>query len=447
MAAITRRDFLQLSAATASVVLAAPWPLRAAGGAVRKPNFVLCMTDDQGWGDVSYNGLTACKTPNLDAMAAAGLRLDRFYAAAPVCSPTRGSFLTGRNPNRYGTFQHGYPLRIEERTVAQAAKQAGYTTGHFGKWHLNGVKGPGQPIPAADPLHPGRFGFDEWLSVSNFFDLNWTLSRRGKDEKFTGDGSDYIASQAAKFMADAVKDGKPFLAVVWFGNPHSPHQALAADQTAAGGSAYYGEIVAIDRAMGALRKALRDLGVADNTMLLFCSDNGATKTGSTGNLRGNKGSLWEGGLAVPGVIEWPSRIAKPAVSNLPACTSDIYPTVVEALGVNVVKQPQPLDGMSLLPLLAGRMKARGAGIGFWYGLAGRSGAARGSDVGHAAWTEDRYKLHKVPGGTYELYDLAADRKETKDLAAELPKEVERMKADLAKWQESVEKSLKGDDYR
>src|SRR5262249_8554311 len=111
------------------------------------PTFlVLCMTDDQGWGDVSYNGLKQIKTAALDEMAARWLRFNRFYAAAPVCSPTRGSVLTGRHPNRFGCFLYGYPLRTQEVTLAQVLKPAGYATAHFGKWHLNGVSGPGKPI-------------------------------------------------------------------------------------------------------------------------------------------------------------------------------------------------------------------------------------------------------------------------------------------------------------
>ena len=188
----------------------------AAGAAEKapRPNIVLCMTDDQGWGDVSYNGLKQIQTPALDRMAAEGLRLNRFYAAAPLCSPTRASVLTSRHPNRMACFTPGRPLRTQEMTIAQAVRQAGYATGHFGKWHLNGVSGPGKPIAADDPLNPGRFGFDEWLSVSNFFDLDWTLSRRGKDEIFTGDGSEYIVAQALKFIGDNVEQKKPFLALV-----------------------------------------------------------------------------------------------------------------------------------------------------------------------------------------------------------------------------------------
>jgi arylsulfatase A-like enzyme len=187
------------------------------------------MADDQGWGDVGYNDKARSlrkniKTPVLDDMAAKGLRLDRFYSAQAVCSPTRGSVLTGRHPNRYSCYIYGKPLRPREMTVAQALKAVGYATGHFGKWHLNGVSGPGKLIPASDPLNPGRFGFDEWFSTSNFFDADWSFSHNGQTVKTTGDGSDAVMAEALKFMAKAKADSKPFLAVVWFGSPHK--QAL-----------------------------------------------------------------------------------------------------------------------------------------------------------------------------------------------------------------------------
>ncbi|MBM4163978.1 MAG: N-acetylgalactosamine 6-sulfate sulfatase [Lentisphaerae bacterium] len=460
----TRREFLAMGAGGLAVLALGNMMVWGAplDEATSPPNLVLCMTDDQGWGDVSYNGLKACKTPCLDAMAAAGLRLDRFYAAAPVCSPTRGSFLTGRHPYRYGIFRPSLPLRIEEQTIAQAAKQAGYATGHFGKWHLNGVDNSGKVIAANDPLHPGRFGFDEWLSAPNYFDLNWTLSRQGQPERFTGDGSDYIAGEAIKFMDRARKQGKPFLAVVWFGNPHEPHRALEEDTAAAGGSAYYGEIVAIDRAMGTLREALRRSGIADNTLLLFCSDNGpSTRSaqGSTGSLRGRKTTLWEGGVRVPGIIEWPARIQAGSRSSVPVCTSDIYPTIVEMLGVTMPGQNLPLDGISLLPLVDGRMTERGKGIGFWHSSTTpqspreRSGGVPFDEVvdtekvgGQMTWTEDRYKLYRMADGKYELYDLSADLAESRDLAAERPETVERMKAELGAWHQSVLRSLRREDY-
>ena len=138
----------------------------------RKPNIVLCMADDQGWGDMAYNGHPVLETPHFDAMAKAGLRFDRFYAGAPVCTPTRGSVMTGRHPNRFGCFKWGHTLRPQEITVAEALKQAGYATGHFGKWHLGSVQ-PGSPV------NPGASGFDDWLSAPNYYDNDPFMSREG----------------------------------------------------------------------------------------------------------------------------------------------------------------------------------------------------------------------------------------------------------------------------
>jgi arylsulfatase A-like enzyme len=133
-------------------------------------------------------------------MAANGLRFERFYAGGPVCSPTRATVMTGRSHDRTGAISHGYPLRLQERTAAQGLKAAGYVTGHFGKWHLNGHAGPGVPMLADDPRHPGRFGFDEWVSVSNFFDQDPLLSRQGKFEEQRGDSSEVIVAEAIKFL-------------------------------------------------------------------------------------------------------------------------------------------------------------------------------------------------------------------------------------------------------
>jgi arylsulfatase A-like enzyme len=428
-----------------TLFLMAPRCLAQAEKAASPPNVILCMTDDQGWGDVSYNGLKEIKTTSLDEMAAAGLRLNRFYAAAPVCSPTRGSVMTGRHPNRYGCFLYGFPLRPQEHTIAQALKSVGYATGHFGKWHLNGVSGAGKIIPGDDPLSPGKFGFDEWLSVSNFFDLNWTLSRKGTPEKFTGDGSEYIVGEALKFINQAAAQKKPSLTVIWFGNPHSPHQALPDDLKQANGSAYYGELLAIDRSMGKLRSELRKQGLADNTLVWFCSDNGAIGPGSTGGLRGKKGSVWEGGVRVPGLIEWPARIQKPFASDVPACTSDIYLTILEIAGVKVPNQVQPLDGISILQLLDGKLTERPQPIGFWH-YPGQP-AAFGKNGGQVAWTENQYKLIRLAAEKYELYDLKNDPNEKKDLAAEKPEVVANMKKALDAWQESVLKSNRGEDYK
>lgn len=429
-----------------------------------RPNIVLVMTDDQGWGDTGYNGHPELKTPNLDALAASGVRLDRFYTAHFNCSPTRASVMTGRHPHRMGTFGPGWPIRAQELTVAKVLQDAGYATGHFGKWHLNGKNGdrntkvpPGRAILADDPLSPGKLGFDEWVSADNFYDLDPVLGRNGVAEKFHGDGSDIATDEALKFIRKQAGAGKPFLAVVWFGNPHTPHEALPADKAAYAAlpekdQNYYGELTAIDRNVGKLRAALREFQVADNTLLWFTSDNGgAAGPKSTGNLRGSKGTLWEGGLRVPGLIEWPARIAKPFTSDVPCSTLDIYPTVLAAVGAKPKKQIEPLDGINLLPLLDGKMTERGKALPFV--------ARLDAENSHAALLDWPYKLHTGAsanrgkkaevGGEVKpvlLYDVSKDPNETTDLAAQQPGRVAKMMTELAAWKDSALKSLAGGDY-
>ncbi|MEY3172324.1 MAG: hypothetical protein RLZZ436_237 [Planctomycetota bacterium] len=431
-----------------------------------RPNIVLVMADDQGWGDTGYNGHPQLKTPNLDAMAAAGLQLNRFYTAHFNCSPTRASIMTGRHPHRMGTFAPGRPIRPQELTVAQVLRQAGYTTGHFGKWHLNGRNGerdtktpPGRAILASDPLSPGKLGFDEWVSADNFFDLDPVLGRNGVPEKFHGDGSDVSMDEALKFIRRQAEKQQPFLAVVWFGNPHVPHEALPADKQPyadlpADLQNYYGEITGIDRNLGKLRAALQELQLTENTLLWYCSDNGgAAGPRSTGNLRGSKGTLWDGGLRVPGLIEWPARIRQPAVSNLPCSTLDIYPTVLAAAGVTAEHQIEPLDGISLLPLLDGRMSSRDKPIPFVAQI-----TTPGS---HAALLDWPWKLHtdpsagngrgkkKVVSGEVQpvmLFNVETDPRESRNLADEEPERVASMRSALEDWKQSVRRSLDGADY-
>lgn len=413
------------------------------------PNIILCMTDDQGWGDVGYNGLQKIATPNLDAMAAAGLRLDRFYAQ-PSCSPTRAGIMTGRHSNRMGVFKPGIPIRPQELTIAQLLQKAGYRTGHFGKWHLNGVSGPGKVIKANDPCSPLRLGFDDSFSVSNYFETDWTFSRNGVAEQTTGDGSEVIMAEALRFIHKATADRRPFFAVVWFGSPHIPHKPLPADLAAAGGSGYYGELLAVDRSIGTLRAGLRELAVAQKTLVWFNSDNGGwlqvgkpNTHGTNNDLRGYKGQVWEGGIRVPCVIEWPSIINKPAVSAVPAATLDIFPTLVEITGVKPAR-PVPLDGVSLLPLIEGRMNERPRPFGSWQ-FEGKA-ANISINSGPSAWIDNRYKLVKPGANQWELYDLIEDRSESKDLAERQPEVMKRMKSELEIWQQSVIRSFQGEDY-
>ncbi len=436
--------FLSLVTSLAAATLAAEPAVR-----LPRPNIILCMTDDQGWGDVGYNGLKQIRTPNLDTMAAEGLRFNRFYAQQ-TCSPTRASVLTGRHPNRMGVFWPGMPLRKQEVTIAQLMLKAGYATGHFGKWHLNGVAGPGKVIPATDPLSPRNFGFEESFSVSNYFETDWTFGRNGEAEKASGDGSQVIVAEALKFIAAAAERRKPFLAVIWFGSPHVPHRPMPDDLKAAGGSGYYGELLAVDRSMGTLRAGLGKLGIADDTMLWFSSDNGGVidkakpnAHGTNGDLRGRKGEVWEGGVRVPGIIIWPSRITRPTVTDLPVGTVDIFPTIVELLGIKV-EHPTPLDGISLLPLIDGRMKSRPKPMGFWQFARNQKNIT--TDSGPSAWSDNQYKLVKSKADQWQLYDLVADRSEKHDIAAANPDIVKRMKAELEAWQLSVIRSHAGEDY-
>jgi arylsulfatase A-like enzyme len=442
------------------------------------------MADDQGWGDMAYNGHPVLKTPNFDEMARSGLRLDRYYAAAPVCSPTRGSVMTGRTPNRFGCFSWGYSLRPQEVTVAEMLKNDGYTTGHFGKWHLGSLR-------ADSPVSPGNSGFDQWLSAANFFDLNPWLSHNGKAEQFKGESSEIVVDAALEFMRDASQRKQPFLAVVWFGSPHAPHQGtdedlkLYADQPPKARN-FLAEITAMDRAMGKLRRELRNMKLADNTVLWYTSDNGAIPEGSTGGLRGRKGTIYEGGLRVPGIIEWPARIKSPRATSVPCCSVDILPTVAELAGVKN-PSPHPLDGQSLVSLIDDKMTKRDRPLGFWdYPVAGQgvksdqlikelaqeqaSGQVKpaadsppkqtgllderhaADDLkGHSAWIDGDWKLHRIEpknaaAPKWELYNLADDRQEKQDLAAEQPKRLVAMQKQLNGWLDSVVRSLNGEDY-
>lgn len=407
------------------------------------PNIVLVMADDMGWGQTGYYNHPILKTPHLDAMAANGLRFDRFYAGAPVCSPTRASVLTGRTNDRTGVESHGYALRRQEHSVARAFRDAGYATGHFGKWHLNGLRGPGVPILAGDDHNPGEFGFDQWLSVTNFFDRNPIMSRNGDFEEFKGDSSEIIVSEALKFIGEQAKSKQPFFTVIWYGTPHSPWVAADADKTAfaelnANSQNHYGELVAMDRSIGALRTGLRQLQIEENTLFWFCSDNGGLPKivpETVGGLRGFKGSVFEGGLRVPAVIEWPKGIPTSRVTSYPACTMDVFSTLAQVAGIPNSVMLQPQDGTSLVPLFQKDVKRRETPIGFRH-------------TGRAALIDNNYKLItlNIKQDAFQLVDLETDPGEQHDIARERPDVARRMKATFRRWNQSVEASVAGQDY-
>ncbi len=414
--------------------------------AERPEHVVLVMADDMGWGQTGYFNHPVLKTPNLDAMAASGLRLDRFYAGAPVCSPTRATVLTGRTNMRTGVESHGYALRQQEPTIAEALNEAGFVTGHFGKWHLDGYRGPGAPILKDDPYSPGHFGFDHWLSVTNFFDRDPIMSRMGTFEDHKGDSSEVVVDEALKFIGRQVKNEKSTFTVIWYGTPHSPFKASDKDMEPfrdldEQSRNHYGELVAMDRSIGTLRSGLKDLGIQDDTLFWFCSDNGGLPKitpETVGGLRGFKGSLYEGGLRVPCVIEWPAGIPAGRISTFPACTMDIAPTVSDLLSLPDSWNLQPLDGISLTKLFTEDHQQREQPIGF-------------QCLGNTAMIDNNQKIlyvkpRKAKEISIEQYDLAADPHEEKNIYNESDPSSQRLKKQLDDWVASVERSIAGEDY-
>ncbi len=476
------------------------------------PNFVLLMGDDHGWDEVGYNGHPHIKTPVLDEMANQGLRLDRFYSGHPSCSPTRGSFLTGRHPNRYGTFAPNWSIRPEEISIAHILGKAGYTSAHYGKWHLG-------PVKSDSPTSPGAMGFDEWLSHDNFFEMNPVLSRNGETpQRIEGEGSQIIIDEAITFIKKSKQKNRPFFVVVWYGSPHEPYSGLPedlalyddlpseyAEQTVrltsneTGKSVKrplrdvlrerYAEITAMDRSIGVLRDYLKEAGLRDNTLVWYCGDNGtpasAARTGMT--LRGQKGTMYEGGIRVPGVIEWPSHIRQARTTQFNSVTSDILPTLCE-----LADQPlpnRPLDGVSLTPAINGTSQSRQSPIYFWSFETGKAFNKESKPYIDPQLQEGTTPLIKMMDGKYtrtfrnfkypvvsendfggarvmmdkqykliigaqpedkssiELYDLLNDPAENDNLVNAHPAVSEAMQIQLHDWQQSVLESLTGKDYQ
>jgi len=470
---ISRRSFLRCIAGS-TVAMISPATVFSETRKINKPNIILCMADDMGWGDPGFNGNSIIKTPNLDAMAKAGMRFTRFYSGAPVCSPTRGSCLTGRHPYRYGIFGANVGhMPKEEITLAEALKTQGYTTGHFGKWHLGTLlpdysgKGPKRK-PHENYMTPGMSGFDEWFSTEYavatwdpYDPVNFHGNKKNHDVRalywhngknvagpLKGDDSRIIMDRAIPFIREATESNKPFLAVIWFHAPHTPvvagpkYQAMYS-QYSEDEQHYYGCITALDEQVGRLRRQLRDLGIADNTMLWFCSDNGpegkdgrqGRNRGSAGPFSGRKRSLLEGGVRVPGLLEWPARIKAGRLTDIPCSTLDYFPTVMDTLGFKIKGRPEPVDGVSLLPLIENRMTERPLPIGF-------------ESRNQVSLTGSRYKIYsKDNGKTYMLFDLIDDPGENNDIAAEKPEILRAMKKKLETWRASCKDSLAGKDYK
>lgn len=486
-----------------AILTACSFQTQTATGPSDRPNIILIMADDLGFGDVGFNGNRMVKTPVLDSMARASILFTRFYAAAPVCTPTRASVLTGRHPYRMNmTWASAGGMPEQEYTIAEVLKDAGYATGHFGKWHVGDLSrtlkegyAPG-PIDTTQYAPPWEHGFDESYSVLSSMPLYnpyylpcepsgsdscrmimdkevasgqmtggfawpmkiWTGPGKFVDAWPQGPFDALVMDQAVDFVTRKSREQKPFLSLIWFSTPHTPVVASKEHRDLYPGlpireQHWYGSITAMDEQIGRLRATLKNLGIADNTILWFCSDNGPSwvhELNSAGGLKGKKGSLWEGGIRVPAVLEYPKLFKEHKVIHAPVTTSDLFPTLLKWAGVKAPAN-RSIDGIDVTDIVSEARESRPSPIGFQSPVLqtdARSTSAWLQYSGRAmVWLDNNYKLiSDHEGKTWALYDLSKDRKEEIDLAASNPERVERMKKDLLKWVESCSRSAEGMDY-
>ena len=441
------------------------------------PNVILIMSDDQGWGDVGFNGNQEIHTPNLDAMAADGVKFDRFYAAAPLCSPTRGSCLTGRFPFRFGILAaHTGGMRVGEITIAEMLKSKGYSTGFFGKWHIGWVKDDGKgtrgffsppsqhgfetyfATTSAVPTYDPTVTPEGWSKWGNEAGEPWKggapYVQDGKEvtENMDGDDSRIIMDRVIPFVENN-KD-KPFLATVWFHTPHEPVLASEAQRKRysdlkLGQQNLYGAITAMDEQIGRLREKLRELKIEKSTVVFFCSDNGPAdglaKKGiaSAGPFKGHKHQMYEGGILVPACAEWPGVIPAGKTIETRCSTVDFFPTIAKIADYKFKsKDKRPIDGIDLMPLVEGKTDARSQPLFFGYRR------LIGGIDGQAIIAGNMKLLREAKrNGRTRLYDLSKDPYEKNDLSKELPEITESMKTQLKDLDNSCQLSRDGADYK
>jgi len=436
--------------AAAVVMLAACFSLTRADA---PPNFVIFLTDDQGWGDLACYGHPEIQSPHLDRLATQGVRFTQAYAACGVCSPSRSAILTGRTPYRNGVWRYCSPdhdshvhLKAGETTIATLLRKNGYDTCHAGKWHLNSkFNSPDQP-------QPNDHGYDHWLATQNNAEphhLNPTnYVRNGKPMvRMEGPSAVIAATEAIDWLANRKDKTRPFFITVWTHEPHSPIESapkyMAPYKHIDNGDIrqYYGNITQLDDAFGKLAAALERMGYADDTAVFYTSDNGPEGTGkrnrgrgSTGGLRGRKRSDWEGGIRVPFIFRYPTYFKKHgikegSVSPAPIIGHDIFTTIC-ALANVPLPGDRVIDGANMLPALTGRPVERAQPL-YW-----RT---------HVSPTNCRVALRegdwKIVGDftmrKFMLFNMADDWKEQHDVSAKVPDIFARLKAKLVAHDKAV----------
>ena len=426
------------------------------------PNVVFILADDLGYGDLGCYGHPKFRTPRIDRLASEGVRLTQFNTPAPFCAPTRAALLTGRYPFRCGMTANPAPdatpaadavaLPASEVTLAQVLKTAGYATALFGKWHLGHHAGS----------LPTDRGFDEYLGIPYSNDMRPAHLLEGSKVVEYPVVQATLTERLSKRAADFIRRsaGQPFFLL--YADP-MPHKPLAASEThyRQSGAGLYGDVMLeLDAAVGRVLDALAQAGVADNTLVVFTSDNGPWFGGSTGGLRGMKSTQWEGGYRVPMIARWPGQIPAGRVSDGLGITMDLFATAVKATGA-ALPDARVLDGRDLLPLLRGeaasphafifghqgpqlgcvrdarwKLHVRPAGgMRFKAGPDGRWPDPRAPDGVTLLAPYEQYNLESLPGLTtgvepaaMQLFDLANDPGEQRDVAAAHPEVVRRLLA-------------------
>lgn len=407
----------------------APAPASRAVAAAPRPNILLIITDDQGYGDLGVHGNPHVRTPVIDRLAAESIRFDRFFVS-PLCAPTRASLLTGRYSLRTGTrgvSQGLETMRSEETTFAEAMSDAGYRTGYFGKWH----NGEHYPFTPQGQGFTDTFGFNlgHW---NNYFDTS--LKRDGKWVRTSGFITDVLTDAALDFIDK--NRTEPFLCYLAYNAPHSPFQVpdryferyksqgLSDDLASA-----YGMVENMDDNIGRVLDRLDGLKLRDNTIVIFMTDNGPNGDRFNAGMRGRKGSLHEGGSRVPFFLRWPARFRNPALIPQIAAHIDVFPTLLELAGVPMPKT-LPQDGRSLVPLLTGEAAGWPDRTLYTQHVLPAGGRRNG------AVRTQRYRLVD-DGKGWQLFDMDDDPGQTRDISGAHADVAKRLADAYARWWDDV----------
>ncbi|MBN2326030.1 MAG: sulfatase-like hydrolase/transferase [Candidatus Omnitrophica bacterium] len=419
MAHSNRREFLSLTAGAAAGALIS----EAAYAGKKRPNILVILVDDLGYGDLSAYGAPDLKTPNIDALIAEGMRFDCFYANCPVCSPTRASLLTGRYPHRVGVpgvirthadNSWGY-LDPHCVTLQDRLRSAGYTTALVGKWHL-GLESPNKPNQRGFDFFHGFLGdmMDDYFNHRRHGINYMRLDDQEIDPQ--GHATDLFTDWACDYIRRQSSSSQPFFLYLAYNAPHSPIQPREdwlkriqqREPHIDPQRAKFGALVEhLDDGVGKVMKTLHDAGLDEKTLVVFSSDNGGRLHFGACNdpLRGEKGALYEGGIRVPTAVRWPGRIPAAACSNRIALTMDIMPTVLDAAGIKVQSE---IDGHTFLPTLLGRNQPPLDRDLFFIRREG--GAFQGRTI-EAIRRGDWKIMRPMPGESLELFNLQSDPRE------------------------------------